>query len=74
MAAAIYICLDPGAPRNAEFTLSQSSRWLLWFGYFLFEQLRRIWHQRSRVQNTVEFPIGRYVNVLSDYKETVPEN
>ena len=24
-------------------------------------------------QNTVSFPIGGHVNVLSDYKETVPE-
>ena len=26
-----------------------------------------------RTQSTVAFPIGGHVNVLSDYKETVPE-
>ena len=25
-------------------------------------------------QSTVDFPIGGHVNVLSDYKETEPEN
>ncbi len=28
----------------------------------------------SRAQSPVGFPIGGRVNVLSDYKETVPEN
>ena len=28
----------------------------------------------SRTQSTVGFPIGGHVNVLSDYKETGPEN
>ena len=27
-----------------------------------------------RAQSTVDFPIGGHVNVLSDYKETGPEN
>ena len=27
-----------------------------------------------RAQNTVDFPIGGHVNVLSDYKETGPDN
>ena len=27
-----------------------------------------------KAQSTVDFPIGGHVNVLSDYKETVPEN
>ena len=26
-----------------------------------------------RAQNTVDFPIGGHGNILSDYKETVPE-
>ena len=28
----------------------------------------------SQAQSTVDFPIGGHVNVLSDYKETGPEN
>ena len=28
----------------------------------------------NRAQSTVDFPIGGHVNVLSDYKETGPEN
>ena len=30
-------------------------------------------YEHSRAQSTVDFPVGRHVSILPDYKETVPE-
>ena len=36
--------------------------------------LEFVWGIQYMAQSTVDFPIGGHVNVLSDYKETEPEN